>query len=426
VTNDRIAFPDGCSQWTAQPVPGNYVYPGLCQINGHDFIDINQYISDDERRNMQVLDAYLHGNLTTGALDQELRVGLRSTRYEERYPPYQVYNFVGTIDIFAPVALQPNTQAVTPNTDLDLHMDELSVSDVLRFAHGWSTWLALRATRLSQASHLDALDAAASSGGSFEPVSLTQNFVTPFASLGYTPWAGGFAYLSGGEGIEIEQVPNRPALFVNPGQVLPAERSRQVELGFKQTGAHGQTFSAALFQIEKPFSDNSSPNSLAQSVRIGGARRARHRGLELSGSWLASSAWRLEARATWLDAVTTESLNASWVGHATTNVPHLASVLRAAWQPPALRGLTVSNQLTYGGHKAVLPDGSVDIPSAWQWDAAMQYRMVAASGTWTWRAGIDNLTDRRYWREAPTASWGAQYLFPAAPRTARAGVELRF
>ena len=423
VTNDRIAFPDGCSQWTVQAPPGQYVYPGLCQINGHDYMDVYQFISDDEKRNMQVLDAYLHGSLTTGALDQELRLGLRSTRYDERYPPHQTYNFVGTIDIFAPVGYPANTQALTPNTDLDLHMDELSVFDVLRFAHGWSTWLALRATRLTQASHLDAPDAPIN--GSFESVSLAQDFVTPFASLGYLPWAGGFAYLSGGEGVEIEQVPNRPLQFVNAGQVLPALRSRQVELGFKQTGAHGQAFSAALFQIDKPFPDD--PLSTPQPYqRVGGARRARHRGLELSGSWLASSAWRVEARATWLDAVTTESLNPSWIGHATTNVPHLASVLRAAWQPPVLRGLTVSNQLTYSGHKAVLPDGSVDIASAWQWDQAMQYRVVAASSTWTWRAGIDNLTDRRYWREAPTAPWGAQYLFPAAPRTARAGIEVRF
>ena len=426
VTNDRIAFPDGCSQWTVQVPPGQYVYPGLCQINGHDYMDVYQFISDREQRNMQVLDVYLHGNLSTGGLDQELRLGLRSTRYQERYPPYQTYNFVGTIDIFEPVALQPNTMPNTPNTDLDLHMDELSVFDVLRFGHGWSIWLALRATRLSQASHLDASDGTTVVGQDpFESVSLVQNFVTPFASLAYAPWAGGFAYLSVGQGVEIGQVPNRPALFVNSGQVLPALRSRQVEAGFKQTGNHGQAFSAALFQIEKPFADDTAFNA-TQSLRVGGARLARHRGLELSASWLASTAWRVEARATWLDAVTTESLHPTWIGHATTNVPHLAGVLRVAWQPPPLGGLTVTNELTYSGHKAVLPDGSVDIASAWQWDLALQYRAVAGSSTWTWRAGVDNVTDRSYWREAPTAPWGAQYLFPAAPRTARAGVEVRF
>jgi iron complex outermembrane receptor protein len=134
----------------------------------------------------------------------------------------------------------------------------------------------------------------------------------------------------------------------------------------------------------------------------------------------------VEARAAWLDAVTTESLHPTWIGHATTNVPHLSGVLRAAWRPLALADLTVSNELTYSSHKAVLPDGSVDIASAWQWDFAVRYRLVAASSAWTLRAGVDNVTDRSYWREAPTAPWGAQYLFPAAPRTARAGIEVRF
>jgi iron complex outermembrane receptor protein len=428
VTNDRIAFPDGCSAFAAASNdPSKYVYPGLCAISPRDYeMDIYQYISDNERRDTEVLDAYVHGNVTTGAVDQELRLGLRSTRYQERYPPYQTYNFVGTINIFAPTALPPNTAAMTPNTDMDLHMDEVSVFDVARFGRGWSTWLALRGTRLSQASHLDAPDAPLAQGGSFEPVSLSQDFVTPFAALGYQPWAGGFAYVSGGEGIEMEQVPNKPALFVNPGQVLPAHRSRQVEAGFKQTGEHDQAFTAALFQIEKPFSDDMPPNGSGQSLRIGGARLARHRGLELSGSWLATSAWRLEARATWLDAVTTESLHPTWVGHATTNVPHLAGVLRAAWQPPVLPALTVINEFTYAGHKAVLPDGSADIPSAWQWDLALRYVHTVARTTWIWRAGIDNVTDRRYWREAPAAPWNAQYLFPAMPRVARVGVSVDF
>jgi outer membrane receptor protein involved in Fe transport len=32
---------------------------------------------------------------------------------------------------------------------------------------------------------------------------------------------------------------------------------------------------------------------------------------------------------------------------------------------------------------------------------------------------VDNVTDRRYWREAPTQYWGGTYIFPAQPRTFR-------
>ena len=39
-------------------------------------------------------------------------------------------------------------------------------------------------------------------------------------------------------------------------------------------------------------------------------------------------------------------------------------------------------------------------------------------------SGIENLTDRTYWREAPTQPWGGVYLFPSTPRTVRLGVAI--
>ena len=44
----------------------------------------------------------------------------------------------------------------------------------------------------------------------------------------------------------------------------------------------------------------------------------------------------------------------------------------------------------------------------------------------TWRAGIDNVFDRHYWRDAPTTYWGGTYLFAAAPRTLRLSVTAGF
>jgi outer membrane receptor protein involved in Fe transport len=37
-------------------------------------------------------------------------------------------------------------------------------------------------------------------------------------------------------------------------------------------------------------------------------------------------------------------------------------------------------------------------------------------------AGLENVTDNRYWRQAPTEAWGGTYLFPAPPRLARLSV----
>jgi iron complex outermembrane receptor protein len=412
VANDRIAFPDGCSSGP------NYVYPGLC---GNYDIDIYDYISDGERRNTNDADARLHGRFVTGPVDHEPTFGLRVTRYDERYPPFQAYNFAGTVNVFAPVALPPNAAMTNPNVRVDLHIDELSATDVLRFAQRWSVWLGARLTRLDQSSALTQPDAS----GGLEDVALAQHFFTPFGAVGYEPWADGFVYLSGGSGVETATVPNRPDLFVNPGQALPALRSRQVELGFKQTRAGVMAFNAALFQIEKPFPDDiPQPGGLA--LRVAGARVQRHRGLELDQDWIALPNLRLKAAMTLLQAETTQAVNGAYVGRATVNVPHVSATLRDTWDPPGLPGLAWSNQLVFSGHKPVLPDASVDLPAYWQWDTALRYRVQGPGSAWTWRAGIDNVTDRRYWREAPTAPWGATYLFPAMARTARLGVEVSF
>ena len=44
------------------------------------------------------------------------------------------------------------------------------------------------------------------------------------------------------------------------------------------------------------------------------------------------------------------------------------------------------------------------------------------SSNLVWRAGVDNLTDRRAWRESPY-QFGHAYLFPLAPRTLRLSVQ---
>ena len=42
--------------------------------------------------------------------------------------------------------------------------------------------------------------------------------------------------------------------------------------------------------------------------------------------------------------------------------------------------------------------------------------------TWTLRAGIDNIFDKRAWKESPY-QFGHAYLFPLAPRTLRVSLE---
>ncbi len=398
-TNDRTAFPDGCSTGP------QYVYPGLC---GNGDVDVYDYRSEDEQRRTRTLDAFVAGTAATGAVTHELRFGARRTRYTERFPPAQAYNFVGTTNVYAPLVLPDDPTPTVLNTQSDLTSSELSASDVLR-AGPASLWLGARWVRLERAS--------VRSDGT-EANGFDQDFVTPWVALGWQPWAGGFGYASYGRGVEIESVPSRPDQFVNFGAVLPALESSQVEVGFKQVSAEGHALTLALFSIDKPYGDDV-PQPDGRLLRVAGGRESRHRGLEASGAFVADRTLRFEARAAWIDAKTTRAVDPALVGKRTPNVAPFAASLAAAWMLPAVAGLEVNNLLTYSGRKPVTADNAVELPAYWQWDIVARYRWLWSGTRLTLSAGVDNVTDRRYWREAPTESWGGTYLFPAQPRTAR-------
>ncbi len=419
VTNDRIAFPDGCSYVdpalnSNQPPQYYYLLNGLCS-NGN--VDIYQYVSNDEVRNTNGVDAHVHGVVAVGAARHEITAGLKTTRYSERYPPLQVYNYVGTENVFAPVALPANAMPSNPNVNLDTDLNELYAFDVAHFARRWSSWLGARFTRITEDSAL----VPSALAPSLQATSLQQHLFTPWFGVGYAPWTGGFAYASAGSGVEVASVPNKP-LFANPGQALPAQRSRQLELGFKQHMGSGASVEAALFRITKPFADNLP--SAAGLLQEAGARQERHQGLELSAEGRPTKELQLRASTAIIDARTTAAVNPAWVGKPATNVAPVAASLEETWSPSRVPGLAWSNLWTFAGHKTILPDGSVDLPAYWQWDTYARYERMAGRLHWTWRAGIDNLTGRNYWREAPTASWGSIYLFPAQARSARLGVSV--
>jgi iron complex outermembrane receptor protein len=399
VTHDRIAFPDGCSSGPA------YVYPGLC---GNYDVDIYDYRSENERRSVRSTEAYAKGRFATGALAHRVHAGARATRYAERLPAAQAYNFVGTINVFAPVELPADPALTVLNTERDLALDELYVHDAVSVGPAWMVRLGARHVNVKARSALTDGNAA---------VALRDDMVLPWVAVAWTLRESASAYLSWGTGVEAEVVPNRPADFANPGVTLAPGRSRQVEAGYKQLFDDGGSVQVAVFQIRKPYSaDVAQP--AGPPLRIANARTAQHRGAEVSIVWFADRALALDLRGTYLDARFAES------GKRVTNVPKVAASAGVNWRPSERLDLQWRNRIGYAGARAVTADNAVELPSSWQWDTAWLWS-PAAQPQLQVRFGIDNVTDRRYWREAPTQPWGGIYLFPAQPRTFRAGLSVQ-
>jgi iron complex outermembrane receptor protein len=196
-----------------------------------------------------------------------------------------------------------------------------------------------------------------------------------------------------------------------------------VEAGYKQVLADGSSAQVALFQIRKPYSaDVAQP--AGPPLRIARGRTAQHRGAEVSIVWFADRALALDLRGAYLDARIVDSVDPALAGRRVTNVPKVAASAGANWRPSERFDLQWRNRIGYAAARAVTADNAVELPSSWQWDTAWLWS-PAEQPLLQVRLGIDNVTDRRYWREAPTQPWGGVYLFPAQPRTFRAGLSVQ-
>ena len=428
-TDDRTAFPFGCT--VLNPVPGatDYYPDRFCPNGNFDYYDFR---SDNESRRSETLDVTLHGSASTGILAHEFSLGVQRTIVKNRFQA-SAFNPIldgngqpiqGNID--GSVITPPSPDLVVPQTNRDERSSEISVRDAIALGKtGATAWLGARHTQLSRS----ATPTDGSAGTSFR-----QSFTTPFVALSQVLGRGQLVYASWGKGVESDVASNVPlnALdpaslprYLNAGQVLPAAESRQLEVGVKG-GAENAEWSAAAFDIRRPlFGDIASAAGECGVVQCtrGLVGKQRHRGVEGSLGWR-GGAWGVRAGAQWLHARVEVPGDPTLDGKRPTNVPAVTARLQADYRIPVRTGaLRLLAAGTYESSREVLPDNSVQIPSVTKFDLGARYEIRSTAGTtWTVRAGIDNVFDRRAWRESPY-QFSHSYLFPLEPRTLRVSLQ---
>ena len=405
--NDRIAFPDGCSNAT------NYVYPGLC-ANGD--VDVYDFRSEGEDRTSWGWDARATRTLNWLGLGHQVTVGLSGHGNRDDLPPLQAYNYVGSTNIYTPLRLPADASLTELNTNTRQRAIDGFVTLVSEVGATVQTVVGLRTSSLFRSS--------ARSDGS-RAVTIDQTITTPWFAAQWQASPSSSVYASWGQGVELEVVPNRSSKFVNYGEALPALKSEQLELGWKWMIEPRFTFSAALFSIDKPYADDQAAVA-GLPTRVTGGKSARHRGLELALQGRVNSQLSVQTTVSVLDARYASALDPTLVGQRVTNVPKLKASVFADYKLAGLPGLSVHSLLGYEEGKTASADGTATLPSALQWDVGLGYAHRIHGKAVRWQLSVENLMDRIYWREAPTQSWGGVYLFPSTPRTVRASVSLDF
>ena len=402
-TNDRIAFPDGCSN------DATYVYPGFCKNGDYDLYDFR---SDNERRTLNVLDVHTRGALDFSGTKTTFTLGLQRRNFTQRTQA-QAYNYAGSGNLFVPPAsVDAAPDTTIAGTNLNERATELYANAHLALNDQLQAFAGVRNAHIERGS--------IRTDGS-EAFDVKQTVATPWLGASYAMNKTLNVYASWGQGAESEVVPNRPAQYVNYGVALPTLKSTQLEIGAKWQAAPRLLLTAAMFEIEKPYGDDR-PEANDQFTRVAGTKAARHRGLEFAAIDKIAPQVSVQASVALLDARYTKALNEALIDKRVTNIPRVAGSLFVDYQVAALQGFALNALVSIQGKKSVSADNTLFIPANTQLDLGARYVFVGSSQRVTWRLNIENATNREAWREAPTQPWGGIYLLPTPARAVRASV----
>jgi iron complex outermembrane receptor protein len=387
-TDDRVAFPFGCS------AEGNF--DRYCSDGSFDLYD---YRSERERRDSFAGSIRLEGRTLLGGMAHTLSTGLTWTDFR-LHPNTQAYNWAGTGSIDGSALVDPAPQPTYETSGRHEQSTELHLRDHIELSEATGLWVGVRHTRLERG--------------------YDQSFTTPWLALSHQLNESLILYGSWGQGVESEVAPSLP-MYANAGQVLPALRSKQAELGLKWT-RKDWTAGLAAFDIHRPATSDfgacdGSDGSCTR--RIDG--EAHHVGLEANADvrW---GEFGLQGSAMWLRARREGAANTDLNGLVPTNVAQRSARMVASWQPDAMPGLAAQASVDYQGPRFVLPDNSARIPGWTTVGLGARYATRALGHQWVARVGVDNLFDRRAWRESPY-QFGHAYLYPLEPRTFRLSLQ---
>lgn len=406
-TDDRLAYAFGCTAADGQ----TYYADRFCPDGTFDRYDFR---SENEHRDTTALDISASGPVQLAGLRHDVTVGGLSSQFKSRFQR-QAYNWSGTGNVDGSALTPADPTLTDENTNRDERSNELYLRDRVALTADTSVWLGLRHTRL----HRESVRTDGSRATDY-----SQSVTTPWIALSHAIASDWLVYASWGQGIESEVVPNRPR-YVNAGQALPALKSRQTEIGLK-TGTQRVEGSLTVFDIRRPawrdviqsgFTECSADDSCER--RADGI--ARHRGVEASadlkwsGGGLFASAMRLQARRH-------GSAEASLNGLRPPNVPE--TTIKLHLRQDLLPGLQAQAGVRHEARRFATPDNRIAVPAWTVADAGLRYTQLIGQQTWIWRAAVDNLTNRRAWRESPW-QFDHSYLYPLAPRALRASLEVR-
>ncbi|CAM3982398.1 Ferrichrome receptor FcuA [Pseudomonas reidholzensis] len=370
--------------------------------------DIYDFRSPDDTRRTDEAQAMLNGRFDALSVGHELTVGTSAQRRTvDQRPYYNIDVGDGNINADTPSWAQSELPVGASERRLDSRQYGLFFSDRITLNEQWQTVLGAREVRLDEKTWNENGVAGRH----------TQQYqLLPNAALIYKPRPDTTLYASYSKGLSAG---GTAPWFANNGyDILAPTLSRQLEVGIKRDW-QGMSFTAALFQIRQANQYvRPEDNTYVQQGQ------QKNTGLELGASGWVTSRLQIQASAAAIRARVEDSGTDAYEGHQAINVPRLRAALHADYSLP-IAGLALLGGARYSASKHASQAGGVEVGGYTVFDVGSRYRTEIGGYDTVLRLTVDNVFDKRYWRDVGDYL-GDNYLFQGAPRTARLSASVSF
>ncbi len=217
----------------------------------------------------------------------------------------------------------------------------------------------------------------------------------------------------------LEPGGSAPSTAANYGESTGILHSKQNEAGVKvDFGRLGGTLTA--FEIKKPVATQ---DSVTNIYALSGEQR--NRGVELNLFGEPVLGLRLNASATWIDPQMTRTKDGVNDGNDAVGVPRFAMRVGGEVDIAPVEGLTASAWVNHTGAQYANAANTRKLDDFTTLDLGVRYRMTLndQQNTVTWRAGVDNVTNEKYWS---TVESSGIYLYQGKPRTLKLSMSYDF
>ncbi|KAA8551489.1 TonB-dependent siderophore receptor [Pseudomonas marginalis] len=374
--------------------------------------DISDYRSPDDTRRNEEAQAALNGQFDTGFLKHDLTFGTTAfRRLVDRRTSVNAY--IGEGNIYQPSPVLEPYDGPLGHTyrRLDSRQYGLFASDRISFNEQWQTILGGRQVRLDEETYNQA---------GVTTRHTQRSVFLPQVALIYKPRPDTSLYASYSKGLSLG---GEAAWFSsNAEEVLPPTTSRQLEVGVKRDFQR-LSLTAALFQITQDLQYNR-PNDDGTITFVQQGKQ-KNVGLELSANGHLTSDLQVSASVAAIRARVSGSGTDDYDGHQAINVPKLRASLHGDYSIPGVPGLALLGGVQYSASKYANREATVKVDDYAVFDVGGRYSTKVGDYATVLRLTVDNLFDKRYWRDVGESA-GDGYLFLGAPRTARLSATVNF